>query len=847
MVKKILLLVVGVFVLALPSQAKPPKWVSKLPMPDNDTYYYRSESATGDTEEQARNKALAKVMQNANSRVGVTINNSAVNDALRTGSAVKSDDCALIGINPVCSYSEKIEGGYRYYILCQISSQAPTEFKQPNFTTFRNCGQQSSTDVLEVDYPSEWSMYDTDEYIASFKREHYARGEVKQTQAIASLLELAERDLRTKLGIDEGDYDFRIYADSKDRYIRTARSDGEDAFVVYYISREQLLKYYHVKDSTFMVYVQSSIDRANEYISQAQELDEAANEVSEPDVLREQANLVRADAEMELQFAQQQLHEAMHYTGLGKAYGADVSEEQALQTSIDELLTQMLKDVQGNAARTKKQEKVSNYIKSGVKAQKDMRISEALKYYYWAFVMHKSIDPSGSMQYENQPADKWLSKRIKDILKAITFSYAGESPDDPSMGMVNVFYQKKPVKSLDYRYYTNIGWSEAFRAKDGLGVIRFYENENEEKKLVLKIEYVFLSEASIDKEIALLLDNNLNDFTKEATKELNLQKIVEKEEDDITLPIDLNTENLYSASQVKEGKYAGAATATILSQEDSRPYSLMIDNICEALTNRQANKVLSYFTPQGKKWFVQLTKSGRITIIDKNNVNYIRIGDNIVARSVKMSFEYKDNHKTFVEDVVFEFNNDKKIQNLRYMLERSTIDSISKRDDWSDAAKLALVDFLEKYKSSYALRDTSYLQRVFDDNALIIVGKVNKTGKDHSKINFGRGEYVEYRQHTKKSFLTNLDRIFRERTFVNLALSDLYIMRDKKFDNPNMYGLRLKQDYSNSSGYGDQGYLFLLMDLTDYETPIIYVRTWQEKPDYKKLPGNGLFGPSSFK
>ena len=476
-----------------------------------------------------------------------------------------------------------------------------------------------------------------------------------------------------------------------------------------------------------------------------------------------------------------------------------------------------------------------------------------MKYYFWANILLNSL-PAAEIyrqQYTDiddnvQQVATWLPKQITTLLKDLTFSYAGQSEENPEMGIINVMYKKSPVKSLDYRYYTNMGWSELFRAKDGTGVIRFYNNENNEQKLTLKIEYAFTQETTIDQEITALLEQNtiIYPYDKDATKTLDIRKITAAQEGGMTMPIKLANIIHNANTDVKEGKYAGVSTIATLSEKEQQPYRLIIDNICEALRTRKTHTVKSYFTTQANNLFTQLTNSGRIAILDKNHISFYRLGNNVVARAVKMSFAYDSNHKTFVEDVVFEFNQDKKIENLRYMLERGTIEAIAQQEDWSDAAKLALTDFLENYKSSYALRDTNYLHHVFDDNAIIIVGRVIKPAKDQPNIQFTNKEHIKYTQHTKQTYLAALSKTFKNNSFVNVAFSDLKITHATHF-HENMYGLRLKQTFS-STRYGDQGYLFLLMDLTNYEKPIIYVRTWQEKPDMERIPGIGLFSDTNF-
>ena len=58
---------------------------------------------------------------------------------------------------------------------------------------------------------------------------------------------------------------------------------------------------------------------------------------------------------------------------------------------------------------------------------------------------------------------------------------------------------------------------------------------------------------------------------------------------------------------------------------------------------------------------------------------------------------------------------------------------------------------------------------------------------------------------------------------------------DKKGED--IFGVQLLQKY-NSTSYGDEGYLFLMVDLRDKSRPVIHVRAWQsEKTELKDLVG----------
>jgi hypothetical protein len=46
------------------------------------------------------------------------------------------------------------------------------------------------------------------------------------------------------------------------------------------------------------------------------------------------------------------------------------------------------------------------------------------------------------------------------------------------------------------------------------------------------------------------------------------------------------------------------------------------------------------------------------------------------------------------------------------------------RGAWSAEARQTIMEFLENYKTAYALKRIDYLRTIFDDDAVIIVGHV---------------------------------------------------------------------------------------------------------------------------
>ena len=116
------------------------------------------------------------------------------------------------------------------------------------------------------------------------------------------------------------------------------------------------------------------------------------------------------------------------------------------------------------------------------------------------------------------------------------------------------------------------------------------------------------------------------------------------------------------------------------------------------------------------------------------------------------------------------------------------------------------------------------LDSLFAEEAVIIVGRILRKNKkkDVSSI-YNQLPDVEYTRYTKEQYIERQRKIFNERRELFVGYSTLEILRKNK--QPSVYGISMRQNYL-STGYSDEGYLFLLVDFED-ELPQIYVRSWQ--------------------
>ena len=287
------------------------------------------------------------------------------------------------------------------------------------------------------------------------------------------------------------------------------------------------------------------------------------------------------------------------------------------------------------------------------------------------------------------------------------------------------------------------------------------------------------------------------------------------------------------------------------------PYAGLMEKIIWAINNRKYDEVKAISTPEGWMLFQRLMKYGKVRILGKatrDTYAFYPFRDEVMCRSVPMSFTFS-NGRQFTEDVTFTFNKEGKLNSLGFSL-----GSIARKDifakqgaAWTDDKKMVLVNFLENYRTAFALGLQDYIESIFDDDAVIIVGHVSqKLKKVPGAEGFGLSQtkHVAYAKKSKKEYLEQLRRCFASQEYINIRFTETDVERSGV--GGETYALQLKQDYVSKT-YGDQGYLFLFLDFNDPDKPLIHIRTWQPErnpeltpnlpPDH---PRAGIFSPACF-
>ncbi|MDE5607964.1 MAG: nuclear transport factor 2 family protein [Muribaculaceae bacterium] len=201
---------------------------------------------------------------------------------------------------------------------------------------------------------------------------------------------------------------------------------------------------------------------------------------------------------------------------------------------------------------------------------------------------------------------------------------------------------------------------------------------------------------------------------------------------------------------------------------------------------------------------------------------------------------------TDYKEAVLNFDRNGNISSVYFSIENNTYKNIMEKGvQLNDMERrLEILDYVERFRTSYNQKDLNFLNQVFSDDALIITGKVINARKGDGFISMPK---VTYTKQTKSEYLAKLSNIFRYNRYINVKFDDVQIKRHGA--NPNIYGVRVVQHW-NTSNYSDEGYVYMVWDFSNPDAPQIHVRTWQ--PMYldagkkQPLPEDEIFNLNSF-
>ena len=468
--------------------------------------------------------------------------------------------------------------------------------------------------------------------------------------------------------------------------------------------------------------------------------------------------------------------------------------------------------------------KIDDLVRAGERAEELTKVGDALRNYYWALKMTISIPEEQRSRMRSEGGmllTTELRERLANIMDSVQVSVAKiEKEDDANSVELHFSYKSRPVTSCDYQYFDGFDWLTV-AVKDGVAVA---ELPADTKNMQVRLEYEYQKLWKSDPMVNAILEQLPSRLPyPQAEKRVSVAEVKA-----------VAPEPVKSTKAV--AKEMSVDTLTTCNKKEVFSQAEIIAPLIKAIESRKYDDVKSLCSENGWKWFVKLIKYGNAKIIERNELQLTAFANGYLVRGIKAAFSFKRNNKTFVEDLVFYIKDDQ-IEGINFGLEKSALDDIMRHSMWDAQSRLVLVNFLENYKTAYALERLDYLNAVFSDDALIIVG--NKLPQPKvAEITAVDQESYEHNKLTKSQYMKQLERVFDKQEYVNIQFEDAAVKKTNRTSE--RYEIIIKQNYYSAT-YADKGYLYLLADISNPEWPIIHVRVWDEDRNNLMNYGEWIF------
>lgn len=467
--------------------------------------------------------------------------------------------------------------------------------------------------------------------------------------------------------------------------------------------------------------------------------------------------------------------------------------------------------------------KINNYIDS---AKFAFSVEDQLRYYSWANILMSGYT-KGDIQIDGHHAGPMLQSKVREILNNIKVSIIAIEEDKqnknyPYKVMLDFIYNNSPLPSITYSYFDGSGTVSDEMVKDGRAMIQM-------KKLPesfnINIDYIMEDLARQAEPAVVVLAPRTAPF-KEATKEVFTKGFRAKSE------VDTNSDKVNSvvAKQLKK-QAADYAAVTEVKDDAQAPYRKIMSDIVASFSSISVVNIRPHFTDSAWSEYQKIVAEGNPTLARTPSWTFAELDSLVICREMPIKLNFKGNKK-FVEDVVFRVNKKtKKIESLAYKLSQNTEKHIMAKE-WNERDRLTLITFLEDYRTAYCLRDIEYINKVFSNDAYIIVGKVLQQSKkkynDNTELINQDGKVV-YTQYSKEEYLVNLKKSFMSKEFVNIRFEECNVGKGYNAKE-GIYAVQVRQLYY-SNNYSDDGILTLAIDMRNDVNPLVRVRVWQQERD----------------
>ncbi len=467
-----------------------------------------------------------------------------------------------------------------------------------------------------------------------------------------------------------------------------------------------------------------------------------------------------------------------------------------------------------------REREIREYLHRGLNAEKNENFGDALRFYYFSLMILYSHPDGDDLSCEVPGLDvpikihKFLTQRIdgnNGMLSEINFIETGR-------------HESNGGTQIEYRIQSITGGNEitnvSFRYNNG----NYYETTTVENGK----SFAFIKTPKYTAPMELTIDLTYPDMRHEASKGYAMQQYLSQIK---KLPSfsHIKRSTIAKAGRIEQQTEKGKVTETPKTPETPKvqfnPQEIMA-KIENSIAKQNPNSVREYFNEEGFEMFTKACSYGKPTIIGHPEYTYYTFKNDVVCRSLPIRFYFKK--KSFDRDLIFRFDaTTGLISAVVFRLSNIAEQQIEENTPNNLYARYTLQHFMEDYQTAFALQQIDYLDKIFSDDALIIIGrKINPT-KRSDQIKLNDPVTAERTRLSKAQYINNLRKKFNSpyTEYINIHFTDFEV-KPVSTKRGALFGIQVRQ-YYYSNTYNDVGFLFILVDLRNND-PLIHVRTWQE-------------------
>ena len=503
-----------------------------------------------------------------------------------------------------------------------------------------------------------------------------------------------------------------------------------------------------------------------------------------------------------------------------------------------------------------RENQIRDFVASGKRAEKNLQIDDALRFYYWALMLSASLPQNMTVEFNDQRgyATTILSSKIRSILNNLECKVLEleENEYKEYNAYLNFTYCGYPVSSLQYKYYNGQSMVGPITAKDGKGEAVLLKLPPD-GKMELRYEYRFADEAN------QLLPKLFESIPTIVINEAKGQCVVEKKKGSSKPSFKAERPH----AEVKGGEKSQTDVVEIQPEEtneyialdmqkvnDPKPYQEAMAMIENAIRQQNPRLAFSCMTPDCFQLFDQLlTKTGKVSLSKQEDYEFIQANGEVLGRFIYVKLKVAGG-KTFMDKLVFRFSPENhKAHSFAFGLtDIAEANIFDEAKNWPSVSRFTILNFMEDYQTAFAMKREKFLSAMFSDSAKIIVGNELLTPPstdrlDVIRFNLDNNKTYVFKKYNKTEYMKRLTHVFETNSYIHLTLEDnttKTINTQGVLEDNQAFGIQIKQMY-NSSTYTDRGYLTLMLRM-DLEKPLIVVRYWQ--PDKEEMIDMGyFFGP----